>query len=431
LLPESFFNPLSTHIYYIYPQIVQMSPQQKQSLANVVSGQFRPTPTPSADILSYLKKCHNPQFYFPVQHAPRFSLLFPNEPLPVAKTDSDIDQSTLNSLIVKRLAFTKLALKKQNMVVPRLPQDYFDHVKTIITSSIVSSQGRKPRPSPVPAKASKPKAPSPLDTQKVLDILKNSESPVFYFNEQPTFPQLFPNTSVPAYTRVSGNVRINPDAFTPLLASRLSSAKKVLAKYKVNLPRLPSSFVQSQIRLISRSVDAMLKNRIAKRKQKRSEKKKTKSKTNSQSLNTEPRSIAFTSSSSVTPTPPPESSTSKLVMDLRPPVGSTAYWMKVRPVLKAAAASLAAVGHVSPDVFNALRNSGCLPLLFTEIEQSLQADDTQVWITKVSSSASSNFSSAERLPSAMFAKSLAYVQSITDLALSSSLSEFSSPYLTV
>jgi len=155
-------------------------------------------------------------------------------------------------------------------------------------ASPASKQSQKqtpqpPAPSkiPTPPKASKPtkssstanpkpkassNKPEPLRSE-IIDCLKASSSPTFYFSadKTPAFESLFPKTTRPPTTLVSGNVRVAPELFNPLLKTRISSAHSVLRKGDLHVSKLPSEFMKYQTRLIARSIEKSYKDRSDKR----------------------------------------------------------------------------------------------------------------------------------------------------------------------
>jgi len=353
--------------------IVSASPQSRGSSGKASSSGPKPLASPES-VISALKR--NPLFYFPLTHPPHFNKLFPDQQVPPATGIDNLDSSVLNTLILKQITKAKKYLSSEHLNCPRVPQEFFNYTKSLVVSSIVSSQGKappkaKPSSTSVPP-ANKTKGPSPLTTQLTLDLLKKCDFPRFYFDEQPGFSSLFPRTSVPKHHYVSGNVVIDKAEFSPLLSSRLASAKKFLSKNGHSVPRLPSSFVQHQIRLLSRSVMQQRKDISDKRKLVKKEKKQKAPSIPALTQPSASTSIVFQPASvSVDPsTTPKPAQVAPVPPDDFAPIGSSAYWRKVRPLLEVCLTHLKHFGDkpLPSQYSQALINSMCLPLLFENPE---------------------------------------------------------------
>lgn len=99
--------------------------------------------------------------------------------------------------------------------------------------------------------------PTTVRLSDVLKALHESSSPQFYFaaDNTPTFKQLYPGTSQPRHSYVSGNVKIAKDEFQPLLLQRIKSAHAYLSKRNLKVTKLPAKFLAYQTRLICRSIE--------------------------------------------------------------------------------------------------------------------------------------------------------------------------------
>jgi hypothetical protein len=137
--------------------------------------------------------------------------------------------------------------------------------KTPETKSKPQAKTQKRHSAPPASKPAKPdttKSPEPEQfhttpkNQAILDHLAKSSTPKFYFpkDQRPTFRVLFPGTSVPKTSMLHGSPIIDKDLFNTLLASRIAAAHTVLRSAKLDRPRLPKSFVSSQIHLIQQSL---------------------------------------------------------------------------------------------------------------------------------------------------------------------------------
>jgi len=420
--------------------IVSASPQSRGSSRKASSTGPKPLASPES-VISALKK--NTLFYFPLTHPPHFNKLFPDQQVPSATGIDNLDSSVLNTLILKQISKAKKFLSSEHLNCPRVPQEFFNYTKSLIVSSIVSSQGKappkaKPSSTSVPP-ANKTKGPSPLTTKSTLDLLKKCDSPRFYFDEQPGFSSLFPRTSVPKHHYVSGNVVIDKAEFSPLLSSRLASAKKFLSKNGTSVPRLPSSFVQYQIRLLSRSVMQQRKDISDKRKLTKKEKKQKAPPTSVKIQSSDSKHVVFQPASvSVNPSSPPQSAqVAPVPLDDSAPIGSSAYWRKVRPLLEVCLTYLKHFGDqpLPSQYSQALIHSGCLPLLFQNPEPkysdaviTYSYDDQHHAFTLRSPSHGPPSQLVASLNVQNLSTSLDYVRAVTNLALTSSLSDFSSPY---
>jgi hypothetical protein len=109
-------------------------------------------------------------------------------------------------------------------------------------------------------------APTPVPTVRISDVLTalhESSSPQFYFSADntPTFKSLFPGTTMPKYSHMSGNITVEKTAFQPLLLTRIKSAHAYLSKRDLKVQKLPAKFLAYQTRLITRSIEKQLENR--------------------------------------------------------------------------------------------------------------------------------------------------------------------------
>jgi len=143
----------------------------------------------------------------------------------------------------------------------------------------VSKPGKSSTPASTQTKAS-PKKPEVHKSSEIIERLKTSSSPTFYFaaDKTPAFESLFPRTTRPPTTLVSGTVRVEPVHFSPLLKSRISSAHAFLRKNNFNVQRLPAAFMKYQTRLITRSIEQSYKDRKAKTNSKKVKAKQSKAK---------------------------------------------------------------------------------------------------------------------------------------------------------
>lgn len=237
---------------------------------------FTPNPT-SEQVLEILKKSSSPRFFYSVSACPSFFVLFPDEkvvPRITTPDGSDMNKDELNRLFKLVSVAAKKVLRQKKTSCSRLPQEFYSHMTTLIRLSAAKSQTSKPKAKAQakdkesqPATPTKSKGPKPAD---ILKCLKESTTPRFYFEQTPTFQNLFPGTTMPRFTRRSGNVYIEREAFQPLLLSRIRSAKKyLLTKHKISVTKVPDSFLRDQTRLITASVQAKISEKANERKQKR------------------------------------------------------------------------------------------------------------------------------------------------------------------
>jgi hypothetical protein len=111
--------------------------------------------------------------------------------------------------------------------------------------------------------ARSPSKPSTTPVTSISDVnkaLAEAASPAFYFakDKTPTFQELFPGTSMPKHSRFSGNVRVEPSQFSPLLSVRIKAAHAYLSKRSIKVTKLPSKFLAYQTRLICRSIETTI-----------------------------------------------------------------------------------------------------------------------------------------------------------------------------
>jgi len=136
---------------------------------------------------------------------------------------------------------------------------------------------------------------------QILECLSKSDKFYFPADKTPRFDQLYPGTSMPRFSRLSGNVRIAPEAFKPLLAIRIKSAYAHLSQAKLRTDSLPKKFLSYQTRLICRSVQQTLDH---KKEAKKTKKAKITSKQSKSKVEFVPAALSFPSdSSSVVPVP--------------------------------------------------------------------------------------------------------------------------------
>jgi hypothetical protein len=171
-------------------------------------------------------------------------------------------------------------LRKNRKSKPAVPTKAKD---TKLASKPTSPKYTPPHKRTTPASNSKPQAksqtrphaspapkPAKLDTTKgkkteqpptpqnaaTLAYLTAHVSPRFFFpkDQRPQFSVLFPGTSRPKVTMLHGTPTIDKEIFNTLLRSRIAAAHTVLRTAKLARPRLPKSFVSSQIHLIQSSL---------------------------------------------------------------------------------------------------------------------------------------------------------------------------------
>jgi len=283
------------------------------------------------DALRALRNSDLSRFFPSESNVPWFESLFPD---PVPDLDNDlIDKNTFNKLFKVVASQAKTMLKeKTNHSFSHLPKSVAAAIQNTILSSVRKSKASKcpaavirrathlsapsktttsnpskrtadiktpaaPKPSQPPkgkaqatsAKASIPKpsaqstpSPSvPSTVSTIVQALHEASAPAFYFaaDKTPTFKQLFPGTTMPKFTRVSGNIRIDSTSFHPLLTSRVKSAHTSLRAKKILVTKLPAAFMKYQTRLICRSIEKQL----ADQKQARSDKRESRKKDKAQS----------------------------------------------------------------------------------------------------------------------------------------------------
>jgi hypothetical protein len=144
---------------------------------------------------------------------------------------------------------------KENKPSPPKKQRSPPSQETAKTSVKASTPTPAPKPAQPPSKTATP-IESPT-VSEIVKVLHEAASPQFYFaaDKTPTFAELFPGTTMPRFTRISGNVKVEKHHFAPLLKSRISSAHKYLRARKIEAARLPAAFMKYQTRLICRSIE--------------------------------------------------------------------------------------------------------------------------------------------------------------------------------
>jgi hypothetical protein len=296
---------------------------------------------PSSDkVLATLRAAHIPLFSSAdSKNIPWFETLFPSHPVPAISSDNVIEKSVFNPLFTELASKCKKIIKKDlDYSFSHLPHDISTMlIEVIIHSTRKSTASSAPKrvlnkakeiktdtpapkktsptkapkakiDSPAPkaitaskqkkakttsvskpatptkqktsAKSSQSQSPAPLATMSsVISALHESEAPRFYFKdkETPTFSQLFPGTSMPPKSYVSGNVKIAPEHFNPLLSIRVKSAHKFLRAKNLRVTKLPAKFMKYQTRLICRSVEQATKTKKDSIKAKKAAKKSKKS----------------------------------------------------------------------------------------------------------------------------------------------------------
>jgi len=299
-----------------------------------------------AFVTQVLKNHSLPQLMFPPAHPPRLSVLFTNDELNRLLKDKSELKDRTDILISAFCSRAKRSLSILGLKVSRLPNDFFLQTRSMISVSVSKHNFSAPSVKPKDAKAS-PVPPS--STQDVLDFLKNCVSPRFTFNEQPDFATLFPGTTKPAYTLKSGNPYVDPTAFNPLIASRLSSARKALSKNKITTSHLPASFVRNQQQLILQSLV------IVKRNKKKAAKAKAKAaKLSSKAQGPARPALEFVQDSQVPPAsefPQDES----VDASERPVPGSSSWFMKYAVIFDTVHALLACGVSPTPKMQTAFK----------------------------------------------------------------------------
>jgi hypothetical protein len=153
------------------------------------------------------------------------------------------------------------------------------------TSSVSKTKSKASAKTAAPTTKKSPGTPtksvsSTVSHKDALQVLTDTKSPKFFYpsDKTPTFQTLFPGTTMPKFTKSSGNVSIAKADFQPLLLSRVRSAHHALRNAKMQVTRLPAKFMNYQTRLITRSIEQSVKERKDKattKKSAKSDKKKS------------------------------------------------------------------------------------------------------------------------------------------------------------
>lgn len=252
-------------------------------------------------ILKALRKSASPAFLFPSKSIPRLSKFGFVDITLEAPLPAEIDSKVLSGLVASHCRRAKAHLRAANLTVSHLPKAIVSDFESQISASYkktlldtkfkgispATMDTKKPKsksaqpaksnasapakpetpkpskaqtPAPAKPKPSQPsKAPSslkPAPASKVLDVLKSSRNPAFYFDSQPSFDTLFPRTTKPPSKLRSGTPYVEKKEFSPLLVSMVKSAHKALAKCSIKVQKLPNSFMTHLERLILHSLAA-------------------------------------------------------------------------------------------------------------------------------------------------------------------------------
>lgn len=313
----SAIEPRSDDLVYVYytptsrvvfpsSQITSPPPQDKSSKDS--------TAVPSdEDCLKALRRSEISRYFPSDSNVPWFESLFPG-PVPQL-TDSKLDKECFNKLFKSVASQAKTVLKRETShSFAHLPKSIAAAVQNVIQKSVKKSTESKcpqkvvkkavhlsssaspsqprqsekknktpassappatpkvvlppkkkakatssPAASPQKSKStSSPAAPATQATvSQIVKILQENTAPRFYFSNDavPTFRELFPGTTMPQFTRMSGNVHVAKEKFNPLLASRVKSAHNILRAKKISVTKLPAAFLKYQTRLITRSIE--------------------------------------------------------------------------------------------------------------------------------------------------------------------------------
>jgi hypothetical protein len=383
----------------------QLSSQSRDS-KTPVSTSSPSSPTPEQLIL-VLKSADSPRLYFPKDSIPA---------LPVLVTPSElkkIDFALTKEEIAKHILALRLSQAKKLLSsafktrISRLPNEFFLYQRDLVSASVSKYS---PAPS---AKADIPALPL-ADAKSVLEYLYKCDSPRFKYETQPAFSVLFPGTSKPEFTMRSGNPSVSKDKFNPLLLSRLRSARLALRKAKINIRALPASFVRDQTRLILASLVIVQKQKAARRKAKAA-----KAKAKATTKSSAPEFVSSSTPAAATAATPPQPSETP---DFSAPKFSTAWYMKVRPVISAYTAIIRASARPSRNSVRVVS-----PQLDAIALKIINDIGSKFQMYDFASRNPTNYDNFVLSPSSL-EKIESVISTQSNLALASSLSDFSNSY---
>jgi hypothetical protein len=285
--------------------------------------------TSDKSIEKVLRQSMKPRFFFPDSGIPLLKALCPDVPYDTTSLASFPEelQKQLFSSLARQI---KNFLSSKGIKLPALTPFLVEHVRSLLNKSFTKTASSKAKafspkpkkedksspkanvPSASPTKAKKgkksasnqspatkvstpsskpspssktPKAKAPTNNAPVakvadvLNALKSSKAPRFYFDEQPSFKTLFPGTTRPKSTMKSGSPYVEPAQFRPLRMMLVKASHSVLRNASINVSKLPASYMIHLTRMIRHSLAVPSNPKSQSQKAKKSASKPSNSKT--------------------------------------------------------------------------------------------------------------------------------------------------------